>query len=70
MMSDKKRITIITLSVLAGTFLSYLLMWGRKGKMEPGDYGTLFVNGLLALAVVVGVTVIFKNQKDSTGKTS
>lgn len=70
MMSTKKRISIITLSVMGGTFLSYLLMWGKKGKLDAGDYGTLFVNTLLALAVIIGVTVIFKKQKDSSGKTS
>ena len=60
MISNKRRTIIISVSVAMGTVLAYFLTLSRKKDLEPGDYGTLFINMLLAAAILIGIGVIFR----------
>lgn len=63
-MSNRRRFLIIFFSLLAGTFLSGLLMWSRKDQLSTNDYATLFINMLMAGAVIVGVGYILRKKEN------
>ena len=64
MMTNRKRFLIVIASVTAGTFLSALLFYSRRGKLGPGEFGTLFINMIIALALVIGIGIMFRKKKD------
>ncbi|NNC85646.1 MAG: hypothetical protein HKN75_06155 [Bacteroidia bacterium] len=62
-MSDKKRMTIIILSVLTGSLLSYMLFIFRKGTLTSHDYFMLFTNMGFALLIVLGIGFYLLKRK-------
>lgn len=60
MLSNKKRITIIVISVIAGSILSALLLLSRMGSLTVREWSTIGVNFLLALIIVFGIGLLLK----------
>lgn len=54
---------IIVASVLMGTFLAALLVKSRMGTLKPNDWFQLGFNFLFAVAIVVGIGLVFKFMK-------
>ena len=65
-MTRRRRIFLITVSITIGTILSAFLMFMRKKELTPNDWGILFINTLIALAVVVGVGMILRKKLPSS----
>lgn len=67
-MTNRRRITIITISIAAGTFLSYFIFRMRRGgELTQMDYITLIGNLIISLAVILGIGFMFlwrKNKND------
>jgi hypothetical protein len=62
MLSNKRRITIIVISVIIGSGLSALLLLSRKKELTQNELGTLAINFFFALAIVF-VIGIFLSKK-------
>lgn len=62
-MSNRRRLTIIIASVLMGTFLASLLVKSRMGTLKPNDWFQLGFNFLFAVAIVVGIGLVFRMMK-------
>ena len=59
-MSNKRRIIIITISVLAGTLLSVLMFKLRRGgTLTSNDMSMLLTNLFFSLAIILGVGFLF-----------
>jgi len=69
-MSNRKRITIIILSVLMGTFFAFLLIRSRMGTLQPNDWFQLAFNFFFAVAIVIGVGWVLRvmRKKDAENK--
>lgn len=64
-MDNKKRLTIIVLSVLFGTIISaWLFMFKRGGTLTKSDLSSLVFNMFFALAIVVFIGVILNRKKE------
>lgn len=67
-MSDRRRVIIITLSVLAGSFLSYFVFKLRKGggELSQQDVHMLITNLVFSLVLILGVGYFFlwRKKKD------
>jgi hypothetical protein len=60
-MSDRRRVIIIVISVLIGSFLSYLLFKFRRGgealtSQDMMSLGTIFV---ISLGIILGIGYVF-----------
>ena len=60
MLSNKRRITIIVLSVFAGSVLAALLLMSRKQTLNATDWGTIGINFLFALVIVFAIGILLK----------
>jgi hypothetical protein len=60
MLSGKRRITIIIISVITGSFFATLLLLSRKGTLSPSDWGTIGINFLFALAIVFAIGILLR----------
>lgn len=60
-MSNRRRVTIIVISVLAGCILSFLVFKLRRGggDLTPQDQGFLITNFTFSLAIILGVGYFF-----------
>ncbi len=67
-MSSRRRIIIIVLSVSMGSFFAFLLIKSRVGTLKPNDLFQLGFNFLFAVAIVVGIGLVFKMKKDKNPK--
>ncbi|MCC7233010.1 MAG: hypothetical protein IT242_08715 [Bacteroidia bacterium] len=56
MLSNRRRYTIIFISVLAGSLISFWIVKQRMGTLGPNDYIQLGINFLFAVAIVVGIS--------------
>lgn len=66
-MTDKRRVTIITLSVIAGTLLSFFIFKGKKGVLTKDDYITLGSIMAVSLALIIGISFILKRADKEFG---
>jgi hypothetical protein len=55
MISNRRRITIIVISVLTGSILSVLLIMSRQQKLSSAEWSTLAINFFFALAIVFAI---------------
>lgn len=62
MISNRRRYTIIFISVFIGSIFAALLFMSRKQKLTPNEWGTLGINFFFALAIVF-VIGIFLSRK-------
>jgi len=62
-MNSKRRIAIILASVTMGSFLAFLLVRSRMGTLKPSDWAQLATNFLFAVAIVIGIGMIFRWKK-------
>ena len=62
MLSNRRRIVIITISVLTGSVLSALLILSRKQKLSPNEWGTLAVNFFFAFAIVLAIGIFLSKK--------
>ena len=60
MISGKRRITIIIISVLIGSVFAVLLLMSRKGTLTMRDWSTIGINFLFALAIVFAIGIFLK----------
>ncbi len=67
-MNNSRRIFIIVASVLLGTFLSFLLLKSRMGTLKPNDLFQLGFNFLFAVAIVIGIGIVFKKMNKDKPK--
>lgn len=78
MVSRKRRIVIIIISVALGTILSGYIMQQRFGTLKPENIKQLTYNFIFALLIVIGIGVLLAkmasskkndpgNKSDSTG---
>ena len=60
-MTNRRRVTIIIISVLFGCVLSYLVFKLRRqgGDLTPQDQGFLITNFTFSLAIILGVGYFF-----------
>lgn len=59
---------IIAASVLMGTFLAALLVKSRMGTLKPNDWFQLGFNFLFAVAIVIGIGMVFRAMKKKDEK--
>jgi hypothetical protein len=67
-MGNRRRVFIIITSVLLGTFFAFLLVRSRMGTLKPNDWFQLAFNFLFAVAIVVGLGMLFKKMKHKDPK--
>ncbi len=67
-MSNRRRVIIIAASVLMGTFLAALLVKSRMGTLKPNDWFQLGFNFLFAVAIVIGIGMVFRAMKKKDEK--
>lgn len=60
MISGKRRMTIIIVSVLIGSAFAGLLIMSRKGTLSANDWGTIGINFLFALAIVFAIGMLLR----------
>ncbi len=59
-MNNRRRITIIIISVTIGTVLSAFLLAHRLNGLKGNDVISLVFNMIIAIAVVVGIGVVLR----------
>lgn len=68
MVTKRRRLTIIFISVTLGSLISLYIMKKRMGSLKPEDYIQLGFNFLFAVAIVIGIGLLFqrmdRNQKN------
>lgn len=62
MLSNRRRLAIITISVLTGSVLAALLIMSRKQKLEANEWGTLAVNFFFAFAIVFAIGIFLSKK--------
>ena len=71
MISNKRRITIIVISVFCGTVLSVLMFMLRRGGkgLTANDTNMLLTNFIFSIAIILGVGFLFlwNNKNNRTG---
>lgn len=60
MISGKRRMTIIVVSVFIGTLLATLLIMSRRGTLTVRDWSTLGINFLFALVIVFAIGMLLR----------
>lgn len=63
-MSNRRRITLIVISVTIGTVLSAFLISHKSGGLSGTDLLTLAFNTVIAVALIVAIAVLFRKRKD------
>ncbi len=66
MISKKRRLIIILISVTAGSLISLYIVKKRLGGLKPDDYVQLGINFLFAIAIVVGIALLFQKMDKKT----
>lgn len=61
-MTNKRRFTIIFISLTLGSILSILIVKKRIGNLSPQSYMQLIFNFIFAAAIVVGIALLFKKM--------
>ena len=70
MISNKRRITIIVLSVFGGTILSVLMFKLRRGgELTANDKNALLTNFIFSIAIILGVGFMFLWNNKNNNKT-
>jgi hypothetical protein len=69
MISNRRRIFIVIISVTIGSLLSAWIMQKRMGKLSQEDYMSLMFNFIFAAAIVVGLMIFLgrMNRNDQSG---
>lgn len=64
--SNRRRTIIIITSVLGGSLISFLIVKQRVGALSSANYNQLVFNFIFAVAIVVGIAILFKriDKKD------
>ncbi len=63
-MSNRRRIIIIVLSVGLGSLISFWIVKKRMGNLSQENYNQLIFNFIFAIAIVVGIAILFKKMND------
>jgi hypothetical protein len=62
-MNNKKRITIIVVSLSIGTILSAMILISHYKTANAQLMGNIFINLLFSVAIVVGIAFLFMRMK-------
>jgi len=60
MLSNRRRITIIVLSVIIGSIFSAFLLLRRRGTLSAHDWSSIGINFLFALAIVFAIGILLR----------
>jgi len=60
MIRGRRRVIIITVSVIIGSIFATLLILSRKGTLSPNDWATLGINFLFALVIVFAIGILLR----------
>ena len=66
-MSNRRRLLIILISVSLGSILSIWIIKKRMGTLSQDSYRQLIFNFIFAIAIVVGIGLLFKNMNKKSG---
>lgn len=61
-MSNRRRYTIIIISVFIGSVFAALLFMSRNRKLSPNEWGTLAINFFFALAIVFAIGILLSRK--------
>ncbi len=61
-MSHRRRFFIILISISLGSILSIWIVKKRMGALSPDSYRQLIFNFIFAIAIVVGISLLFRNM--------
>lgn len=61
-MTNRRRFTIIFISLTIGSILSIWIVKQRMGTLSPQSYMQLIFNFIFAAAIVVGIALLFKKM--------
>lgn len=64
MISNKRRLILILVSVSVGSLISFWIVKKRMGTLRPDDYFSLGVNFFFAAALVVGLAIFLQKMND------
>lgn len=67
-MTNKRRAIIIFLSVGLGSVISFWMVKKRMGNLSQDNINQLIFNFIFAIAIVVGIALLFKNMNDKDKK--
>ncbi|MEI6815768.1 MAG: hypothetical protein WCL14_04090 [Bacteroidota bacterium] len=62
-MNNKKRFTLIAISLTIGTILSAMILISHYKTANAQLMGNIFINLLFSVAVVVGIAFLFSRMK-------
>jgi hypothetical protein len=62
MVTKKRRLIIIFVSVTIGSLISLFFVKKKMGTLKPDDYIQLGINFLFAVAMVVGIALLFQKM--------
>ena len=68
MISNKRRLIIIFMSVGLGSLISLYIMKKKMGTLKPDDYMQLGFNFLFAVAIVIGIGLLMNRQNQKIDK--
>ena len=68
MISNKRRLIIIFMSVGLGSLISLYIMKKKMGTLKPDDYMQLGFNFLFAVAIVIGIGLLMSRQNQKIDK--
>ena len=60
MITGKRRITIIIISVIIGSIFAILLLLSRKGTLTTRDWSTIGINFLFAVVIVFAIGILLR----------
>lgn len=68
MISSRRRIFLILVSVSSGSLISFWILKKRLGTLHQNDYISLLFNFIFAAAVVVGLAMFLQRMNDQEKK--
>ncbi len=60
MITGRRRIIIIIISVIIGSVFATLLLMSRRGTLTTNDWVTIGINFLFALAIVFAIGILLR----------
>ena len=67
-MTNRRRFTIIFISLTLGSILSIWIVKKRIGNLSPQSYMQLIFNFIFAAAIVIGIAMLFKKMNKDDKK--
>jgi len=62
MITGRRRIIIIVISVIIGSIFATLLLMSRRGTLTTNDWVTMGINFLFALVIVFAIGILLRKM--------